>query len=85
MFADLDMMGLKNVYVLGTDFAYFVDRISTLQSFVQTQCPQGWTVLWRDRRDVAKFWTVWAVLLFGLPSIILATISTVLTGLQLRD
>jgi hypothetical protein len=84
LFVDLDMMELKAIYVLDTDFPYFADRLAALQEFVENQCPSGFMALWRDRRDVAKFWTIWAVVLFGVPSLILAVIQTVLTGFQLR-
>ncbi|KAL2671553.1 hypothetical protein Neosp_014143 [[Neocosmospora] mangrovei] len=85
VFAELEMVDLKNIYNLDSDFPYFSERLKILQSFVQNQCPQDWQVLWRDRRDVAKFWTIWAVMLFGIPTLILSVIQTVLTGLQLRD
>jgi hypothetical protein len=84
VFAELDILDLKNIYVLESDFPFFADRLSILRSFVEHQLPQDWRVLWRDRRDVAKFWTVWAVMLFGVPTLILAIIQTILTGFQLQ-
>lgn len=84
-FADLDILDLKQVYVLDNDFPYFAERLAALQSFSEHQLPQDWRVLWRDRRDVAKFWTFWAVLLFGVPSIVLSVIQAILTGFQLRS
>ncbi len=84
MFAELDILGLKNIYVLETDFPFFADRLSILRSFVENQLPQDWTVLWRDRRNVAKFWAVWAVMLFGVPSLVIAIVQTILTGFQLQ-
>jgi hypothetical protein len=83
IFEDLEMLNLKNIYVLETDFPYLADRLSVLQEFVENQCPNDWMVLWRDRRDMAKFWTIWAVLLFGAPTVLLGVIQTVLTGFQL--
>jgi hypothetical protein len=78
------MLSLKNVYILETDFPYFAYRLLILKSFVQHQLPQDWRILWRDRREVAKFWTIWAVVIIGLPTIVLAIIQTILTGFQLR-
>jgi hypothetical protein len=84
VFDDLDMLNLKNIYVLDTDFPHFAERLAALQEFVANQCPNDWKILWRDRRDIAKFWTIWAVLLFGAPSLLLAVIQTILTGFQLQ-
>ncbi|KAK3345812.1 hypothetical protein B0T25DRAFT_550422 [Lasiosphaeria hispida] len=84
LFSDLDMLDLKNIYTLDADFPYFAERLSILNTFVHNQLPNGWKVLWRDRRDVAKFWTIWAVLLFGAPSLILAMIQAFLAGWALR-
>jgi hypothetical protein len=85
IFADLDILDLKQVYVLDNDFPYFAERLAALQSFSEHQLPQDWRVLWRDRRNIAKFWTFWAVLLFGIPSLVLSIIQAILTGLQLRQ
>ncbi|KIX07674.1 uncharacterized protein Z518_02328 [Rhinocladiella mackenziei CBS 650.93] len=84
LFVDLDMLDLKNNYILDADFPYFADRLWALQEYVENQCPNNWKTLWRDRRDVAKFWTVWAVVVLGVPSIVLSLAQTILTGLQLR-
>ncbi|RSL87984.1 hypothetical protein CEP52_015362 [Fusarium oligoseptatum] len=84
LFAELDIVDLKNIYNLDGDFPYFAERLTALKSFVENQCPHDWKVLWRDRRDVAKFWTIWAVMLFGIPSLLISVIQTILTGFQLQ-
>jgi len=84
LFGDLDMLDLKNIYSLEVDFPFFAERLSILTIFVHNQLPNDWKVLWRDRRDVANFWTLWAVLLFGAPTLLLGIIQAVLAGLALR-
>ena len=85
LYGELDMLNLKKIYVLDTDFPFFAERLLALQEFVVNQCPNDWQVLWRDRRDVAKFWTIWAVLLFGVPTILLALAGTILAGFQIHS
>ncbi|KAF2793355.1 hypothetical protein K505DRAFT_362060 [Melanomma pulvis-pyrius CBS 109.77] len=85
LFIQLDMFDLENTYNLDPDFSYFAERLSRLQDFVENQCPNDWKILWRDRQDVAKFWTIWAVILCGFLTLVLAIIPTVLAGLQLRS
>lgn len=74
VFDDVHAPPTKNVYLAQLDFPYFAGRLIDLQDFVLTQSPNNWTTLWRDRRDTARFWTLWAVIIFGTASLILSVL-----------
>ena len=83
IYEDIDASGVKSVYSARADFPFLADRLLSLQEFSVTQCPSDWRSVWRDRRDMARFWTLWAVMVFGGASIIIGIIQVVLAVAQL--
>lgn len=57
------------------DFPIYGGRLTKLQEFADRQTINGWTGLIKDNRDLNKYWTFWAVLIFGSISIILALLA----------
>ena len=82
IYEDVDVSSVKNVYSTRADFPFFADRLLSLQDFAVTQSPSNWRTVWRDRRDVARFWTLWAVMVFGGASIVIGIIQVVLAAVQ---
>ena len=82
IYEDVDASGAKNVYSARADFPFFGNRLSNLQDFAVTQCPSNWRTVWRDRRDVPRFWTLWAVMVFGGASIVIGIVQVVLAAAQ---
>ena len=82
VYEDIDASGVKSVYSARADFPFLADRLLSLQDFVVTQCPSDWRTVWRDRRDTARFWTLWAVMVFGGTSIIIGIIQVALSVAQ---
>ena len=82
IYEDVDASGVKAVYSAKADFPFFADRLLSLQDFAVTQCPSDWRTVWRDRRDVARFWTLWAVMVFGGASIVIGIIQVLLAVAQ---
>ena len=82
IYEDVDASDVKTVYSARADFPFFADRLLSLQDFAVTQCPSDWRTVWRDRRDVARFWTLWAVMVFGSASIVIGILQVVLTVAQ---
>jgi hypothetical protein len=70
IYQEIDAPGAKTVYSAKADFPFFSERLVTLQEYVLTQSPNDWKTLWRDRRDLNRFWTLWAVFIFGIITII---------------
>lgn len=69
IYLEIDAPGAKTVYSAKADFPFFSERLIALQEYVLTQSPNDWKTLWRDRRDLNRFWTLWAVLIFGIITI----------------
>jgi hypothetical protein len=82
LFIDLDMLDLKNVYALNTDFPFFAKRLSLLNQFVHNQLPQDWQVSRRERRNLSRFWTIWTKTILNLPMMVMTMIQVVLGGVQ---
>lgn len=49
----------------------YEDILLALQRSVHVQPPDDWLSLWRDRREPLRFRTLWAVIVFGLFTVIL--------------
>ena len=71
VYEEIYIGGAKTVYSAMHDFPIFGDRLLALQRFVLVQSPDDWLSLWRDRREPLRFWTLWAVIFFGLFTVIL--------------
>ena len=72
VYSDIEAGPAKVVYSAQTDFPHFSERLMALQDFVLTQCPNNWKTLYWDRRDIARFWTLWAVIIFGSLSLFMS-------------
>lgn len=65
-----------------SDFAFFGNRLQTLQDFVATQAPDDFWSLMRDRRDLNRLWTIRSAVIFGLGATFLAVVQIVVGILQ---
>ncbi|KAI7786143.1 phosphotransferase [Diaporthe eres] len=83
-FVEIEAFSEKSTYRSDSDFPNLGDRLLELQDFVVSQDCGTLRALWYDVRDLNRFWTFWAVVVFGVTSIVLSMIQTVLAGLQLR-
>jgi hypothetical protein len=84
LFDRIDAFPEKSIYWSDCDFPNLGDRLLEIQDFVASQDSGSLRALWYDARDLNRFWTFWAVVVFGVTSTILSMIQTVLTGLQLK-
>ena len=85
VYHELDAPDVRAVYSARTDFPFFAERLTNLQQYIAAQSPNDWKALWRDRRDVARFWAVWPVVIFGVASIFLGIIQVGLTAAQVAS
>lgn len=58
-------------------YSYWRDRLLELNEDIFLAPPEGWTQLWRDRRDPQKFWTFWLMLSVFTMTIV-STVASVL-------
>jgi hypothetical protein len=69
---DIDPPSVRTVYSAKVDFPFLGERLMILQEFSLTQTPNDWTTLWRDRHGISRFWTLWAVIILGGATLVLA-------------
>lgn len=84
LFNQIDAFPEKSTYWSDSDFPNLGDRLLEIQDFVVSQDSSTFRALWYDVRDLNRFWTFWAVVIFGITSTVLSVIQAVLTGLQLK-
>jgi hypothetical protein len=65
---------LKESYSKTADFPILADRLERLQRFVDGQQPSQLKGLWRDDRDLMRWYTLWAVIGLGLFAGVLALV-----------
>ncbi|KAJ4295246.1 hypothetical protein N0V90_007257 [Kalmusia sp. IMI 367209] len=85
VFEHLDIPDVRTVYSATIDFPFLMHKMITLQEYIITQQPTGWSSLWRDRRDPARFWGLFAVIAFGVASILLSLVQIALSGAQVAS
>lgn len=78
----LSIGGAKTVFSAMYDFPSFGHWLLALQRFVFVQSPDDWLSLWRDKREALCFWTLWAVVLFCMFTVILGIFQVSLTIAQ---
>ena len=76
------MAGEKEPMRNFAQFPRFGPRLREIQNYMGNQKPGGWYQMWRDKRDRVQYVTFWAVLVFGMISIILALISIAVSSAQ---
>lgn len=64
LYAEIDAED-ASPYYYPDSFPFLGRRILDLQTFVKGRHPTNWRALWSDRRNVAYWWTFWAVLFIG--------------------
>jgi hypothetical protein len=73
---------IRDTYDAATDFPILRERLEVIEDYMAGIQPSRITALWRDRRDIRTWYTIWAVLIVGGISIILACISVYLSTAQ---
>lgn len=75
----------RATYLVQRDFPILGYRIELLSEDLKGMKPRGWRDLLKDRRDTLQYWTFWLVAVFGVASLLLSLIQTVLAGLQYQN
>jgi hypothetical protein len=82
-YTDKDSQQCRRQYDKQTDFPLLFARLSHIQDYVLESQPHDMVTLWKDRRDLLKWYTLWAVLLLTLVTVILALVQIALASAQL--
>ena len=75
---------VREVYDAEADFPIFKRRITKIQDYMESIQPNRFMSLWRDRRDLRIWYTIWTVIVLGLISIIQTSIGIALAAAQLQ-
>ncbi|KAK5073313.1 hypothetical protein LTR70_010405 [Exophiala xenobiotica] len=75
---DLGIGEVKPSYRPETDFPFFAQRLDILQEYSLAQTPNSWRLLWKDRRDLNRFYTLWAALAFEILTLSMGLIQILL-------
>ena len=80
------MLSILRYYPLSGSFnwsgSHFEEQLRILKAFMDDKKPRTIGQLWKDARDATSWWTFWAVLFFGVASILLAAGSLVVSIVQ---
>lgn len=74
---------VRESYNAAAHFPILRGRLEVIEDYMAGIQPSRVTSLWRDRRDIRTWYTIWAVLIVGGMSIFLACISVYLAAAQL--
>ncbi len=67
-------------------FPTYQDRIYHLREYMDKKKPRGLIQLWKDKldnRDSLNYYTFWGVIVFGIASVVLASLSLVAGVVQI--
>ena len=80
------MLSIIRYYPLSGSFnwsgSHFEEQLRVLKAFMDGKKPRTIGQLWKDARDATSWWTFWAVLFFGIVSILLALGSLIVAIVQ---
>ncbi|MCJ1249317.1 hypothetical protein MMC30_006540 [Trapelia coarctata] len=80
------MLSIIRYYPLSGSFnwsgSHFEEQLRMLKAYMDGKKPRTIGQLWKDARDATSWWTFWAVLFFGVASIVLALASLIVGILQ---
>ncbi|KAJ3496059.1 hypothetical protein NLG97_g2940 [Lecanicillium saksenae] len=74
---------VRDSYDAEADFPIFKDRLKRIQDYMHGIQPNRFMSLWRDRRDLRIWYTIWVVIILGIISLISQFIALALSAAQL--
>ena len=75
---------VRDSYDAESDFPIFKTRLKAIQDHVEGIQPHRFMSVWRDRRDLRLWYTVWVVIIIGVLSLIVSVVSMVLAAAQVN-
>ena len=79
--AEIQMQS-KISYTTKQDFPLLAPRLVRLQNFIADQSPRGFWSLWKDKRDLNRWVTLWAATFLGFIGLGLAFLQIILGSIQ---
>lgn len=78
-----ELLNMREMAFHPSDFAVYGERLGKIQRYIGQRQPRRLLEMWRDRRNPEKFFTFWAVIIFGGVTVILSLVQIALTAGQL--
>ncbi|KAI1271210.1 hypothetical protein F5Y07DRAFT_26488 [Xylaria sp. FL0933] len=76
--------GLRETFRASSDFPIFSSRLIKVEQFIDSIQPNTITALWKDRRDILRWYTFWAIFVLGSINLAVALVQTSLAAEQVR-
>jgi len=71
LYDEIDVFDARSIYSAQQDFPFFGERLIILQEYTRMLEPYDWRSLYADRRNMNRFCTIWAVIFFGIITLVL--------------
>ena len=75
---------VRESYDANLDFPVFKARLERIQQHIRDIQPNRFMSLWRDRRDLRLWYTIWAVIILSVIGLIIAAVSMFLSAIQVN-
>ncbi|KAL2833834.1 hypothetical protein BDW59DRAFT_64532 [Aspergillus cavernicola] len=76
--------GLRETFRASSDFPILGPRLLKIEQYIDSIQPNRISSLWRDRRDILRWYTFWAVFFLGSLNLIIAAVQAGLSAEQVR-
>lgn len=75
---------VKESFDAASDFPILSSRLSLVQKHIDSIQPNRISSLWRDKRDIMRWYTFWAVVILGGFNILIAMVQAALSAAQVK-
>lgn len=75
---------VKESFDAASDFPILSSRLSRVQDYIDSIQPNRISSLWRDKRDILRWYTFWAVVILGGFNVLIATVQAALSAAQVK-
>ncbi|KAI4279934.1 MAG: hypothetical protein L6R38_004854 [Xanthoria sp. 2 TBL-2021] len=75
---------VRDSYDSGSDFPIFKNRLKKIQDYMEGIQPNRFKSLWRDRRDLRLWYTIWVVIILGVLGLVVSLVSMFLAAAQVN-
>lgn len=75
---------VRDSYDASADFPILRDRLKRIQDFMKGIQPNRFMSVWRDRRDLRLWYTIWVVIILSVISLVVSVVSMALAAAQVN-
>jgi hypothetical protein len=75
---------VRETFDASSDFPILSDRLDRIQRFIDGIQPNRIRSLWKDKRDILRWYTFWAVVILGGVNLVIAMVQAALSSAQVQ-